>query len=79
MAKQRVVIVDMVTHDKGCASIVDSEKSTENINKAIEKLNQEGFQVSHVVAINGSDEFLQSVDKPILHFTSSILLLAEQK
>jgi len=79
MAKQRVVIVDMVTHDKGCASIVDSEKSTENINKAIEKLNQEGFQVSHVVAIDGSDEFLQSTDKPILHFTSSILLLAEQK
>jgi len=79
MAKQRVVIVDMVTPDHGCASIFDSDKSTENINKAIEKLNQEGFQVSHVVAINGCDEFLQSVDKPILHFTSSILLLAEQK
>lgn len=79
MAKQRVVIVDMVTHDKGCASVVDSKKSTENINRAIEKLNQEGFQVSQIATIGGDDEFLQSVDKPVLHFTSAIALLAEQE
>lgn len=79
MAKQRVVIVDTVTHDKGCASIVDSEKSTEKINEAIAKLDQEGFRVIQIATIGGADEFLPSKDQPILHFTSAILLLAERE
>lgn len=79
MAKQRVVIVDTVTHDKGCASVVDSERSTKNINEAITKLDQDGFRVIQIATIGGADEFLQSKDQPILHFTSAILLLAEKE
>ncbi len=79
MAKQKVVIVDTAFHSKGCASVVDSTKSAEAINEAIAKLNLDGFRISHIATINGSDEFLMPDNKPIVHFTSGILLLAEQE